>query len=798
MSADPIDPISNVLARFPDAIRRGDGYLARCPSHADRRPSLSIDVGESGDVLLHCFAGCGTEAILEKAGLVYGDLFADHERRAPTPIRKRGEFLCAYDYFNEAGELAHQTVRFANPKGFSQRRPDGRGGWIWNLRGITTYLYRLPELIATPLDQFVIVAEGEKDADALASIGLPSTTNPLGAGKWKPSYSEALRGRSLVLVADNDRAGRDHVELVARETYGIAARCRIPALDGLAPGGDISDWLVTHSGAEFERLIESTPDWSPEDHATDAEQHGSTSDEPAKKGRKSQATLIVELADNMNADLWHSTNGDAFISLAVGGHVEHHAIGSSLFNDLIGKLFYDEHRSVPGTQATKDACNVLSGRARYEGEAFPVCTRIGWEEGVVWVDLGTSDFSAVRIDDSGWTVVPSSEVGIKFRRNRSMRPLPVPTSGGSIDELRKLFNVEDDAWKLIVAYTLGCYCPHGARAFIELSGQQGSGKTTLLRMITALVDPAEVDVRAMPRDEESLVVAVLARATLGIDNISSLSKEMADALCRLSTGGGIGRRRHYSNDEESLLKAQLPVGWTGINSIMAGHTDLQDRTMAVNLLPIPSDHYRSEADLWDRFFAIQSDLLGAIYSGVSVAIRRLPDVSSERSTRMADFARWIEAAAPSFGWEEDDFLNAYEASRTNASTLAVEHSPVGDLIVQLVRQEGGFEGPASELLEKLRARADDERKHQRGFPKQANHLSAHLRRIARALAAMGVDVEFERARASRAITLRRNDAIFDRAPQAKPTRTPGQPPAEPPATDESGWELIDFRRGAAR
>jgi energy-coupling factor transporter ATP-binding protein EcfA2 len=774
----PPPHVDRFLKKLEGVHPSGKGWKALCPAHKDKEPSLKIDIGKNNDIVVHCHAGCETADILQKINVTWSDMFADRNRKEQTPIttKKRGRFLCAYDYLNEQGELVHQTVRFEEPKGFSQRRPDGRGSWIWSLEGVETILYRLRELTATPLDQWVVVAEGEKDADSLSGLGIPSTTNPLGAGKWKRSYSEALRGRSIVLVADNDHAGREHVQLVARETYGIVARCRIPTLEGLAPGGDISDWLVTHSGEEFEQLVEATPDWSPTESSKEPTEQTTDS---GKKPRKSQATLIVELVDNLSAELWHSTNGDAFVSLTVGGHVEHHAIGSSLFNDLIGKLFYDEHRSVPGTQATKDACNVLSGRARYEGEESPVCTRIGWDDGVVWVDLGTNDFSAVRIDAAGWRIVPSSEVDIKFRRNRSMRPLPLPTSGCSLEELRKLFNIDDDAWKLIIAYVLGCYCPRGARAFIELSGQQGSGKTTLLRMIIALTDPSEVDVRAMPKDEESLVVAVLARAMLGIDNLSSLSKEMADALCRLSTGGGIGRRRHYSNDEESLLKAQLPVGWTGINSIMAGHTDLQDRTMAVNLLPIQSDQYQSEADLWDRFFEIQSDLLGAIYSAVSMAILRLPDVSKERTPRMADFARWVEAAAPSFDWEEDDFLNTYEASRNSASTLAVEHSPIGDLIIELIRKDGSFEGPASELLERLRAMADDERKHQRGFPKQANHLSAHLKRIARALAAMGVDVDFEHARASRSITIRKNEAIFDREPKEKPTRTPNHPPSEP-------------------
>ena len=53
------------------------GWRACCPAHADRRPSLSISVGEQGQVLLKCFAGCSLERIVEAMGLTMTDLFPD-------------------------------------------------------------------------------------------------------------------------------------------------------------------------------------------------------------------------------------------------------------------------------------------------------------------------------------------------------------------------------------------------------------------------------------------------------------------------------------------------------------------------------------------------------------------------------------------------------------------------------------------------------------------------------------------------------------------------------------------------
>src|SRR5215207_9540269 len=61
-----------------------------------------------------------------------------------------------YDYRDPDGKLLFQVVRYL-PKGFSQRRPDGVGGWIWNLEGVKRVLYRLPGLLAADEQETVYV-----------------------------------------------------------------------------------------------------------------------------------------------------------------------------------------------------------------------------------------------------------------------------------------------------------------------------------------------------------------------------------------------------------------------------------------------------------------------------------------------------------------------------------------------------------------------------------------------------------------------------------------------------------------
>lgn len=174
-----------------------------------------------------------------------------HDPLPETPIMN--STTTQYDYTDEQGELLYQVCR-AMPKKFFQRRPDGEGGWINNLQDVRRVLYRLPELLAADESATVFVCEGEKDVDALRKLGLVATTNSGGAGKWRYEYNETLKGRNVVVLPDNDEAGQEHAEQVARSLSGIAASVRIVKLPDLREKGDVSDWL--NSGGTAEQLKE--------------------------------------------------------------------------------------------------------------------------------------------------------------------------------------------------------------------------------------------------------------------------------------------------------------------------------------------------------------------------------------------------------------------------------------------------------------------------------------------------------------------------------------------------------------
>jgi hypothetical protein len=241
--------LHDLAAKLTRATIRGDELTACCPAHEDHSPSLSATIGNNGAIVLHCHAGCLTDAVLSALGLDYEDLYDDEKR---TDVRPK--VVRTYPYTDADGNLIFEVVRM-EPKSFRQRRPDGRGGWEWNLKGIQSRpLYKLADVLkAVETGNDVWLCEGEKDAERL-QVDLPdgdvATTIAGGAGKWRDEHTTTLGNAFVTIIADNDQPGLAHAELVRRELEGVAAEVKVvlpaegkDAHDHLAAGNAPGDFV---------------------------------------------------------------------------------------------------------------------------------------------------------------------------------------------------------------------------------------------------------------------------------------------------------------------------------------------------------------------------------------------------------------------------------------------------------------------------------------------------------------------------------------------------------------------------
>ena len=283
-------PLETLLSRLPGARKAGSGWSARCPSHDDRRASLSIAKAPTGTVLLKCHAGCDTAAILAAVGLKLADLFPPKAGVTPTSNgkpatggrtfptakdavaeleRRHGKRGALWTYHDAQGETVGVVVRWDKPDG-KDIRPVARHGDGWRIGAMPDPrpMYGLPVLLASPR---VVVCEGEKAADAARSLGFTATTSAGGSDAASKTDWWPLAGKEVWIMPDNDAPGHKYAENVA----GILAKLtpatmvRVVELPHLPDGGDIVDWIEAHDDAaelatmeaEIEALAQAVDLW---------------------------------------------------------------------------------------------------------------------------------------------------------------------------------------------------------------------------------------------------------------------------------------------------------------------------------------------------------------------------------------------------------------------------------------------------------------------------------------------------------------------------------------------------------
>lgn len=176
----------------------------------------------------------------------------------------KGKKVATYVY--KAGGREFFKVRFENKAFAWNHWKDGQE--IHGVDNVPMPLYHDDELHAADPAK-VWIAEGEKDADRLRSIGLIATTVPNGAlvkGKaWEPAHTFALRRFNQALILeDNDRVGREHAGKVAAALHGVIPDVRVIRLPDLPEHGDVSDWLdAGHTKDELVVFAEAAPKWEP-------------------------------------------------------------------------------------------------------------------------------------------------------------------------------------------------------------------------------------------------------------------------------------------------------------------------------------------------------------------------------------------------------------------------------------------------------------------------------------------------------------------------------------------------------
>jgi hypothetical protein len=475
----------------------------------------------------------------------------------------------------------------------------------------------------------------------------------------------------------------------------------------------------------------------------DTEEEGGPAKESASSAgapRGSKATRLIKLAESAGSEFFHTPDQRAYVRLRHDGHREVWPVASSGFRHYLVKLFFDNDRTALSSESLRQALNVLQGTALYAGKEHPVCTRAAYLKPDIYLDLGDPAWRSVRIHPGGWEVTPHPDP-VRFRRAPSMLPLADPQRGPKVQELWKFSNLIGRERLLFGGWLLYALRACGPYPILILNGEEGSAKTTAAWVVKALIDPSKAPTRGAPKTEDDLMIAAQNSHVVAFDNISYLSPELADAICRLATGGGLSKRQLYTDDEEHVLESTRPVLITGIEPL-ALRGDFADRAVVLTLPQLTEK--MSEKKFKEKFQDARPCLLGALLDCLSEALRKVDAVELEQTPRMVDFTCLGVAAEKALGFKSGDFLSAYLENRREARETLLEASSLAIRLRQFMEPRSEWRGAASELLDELNTIASDQERRRRSWPKTPQALSGTLMRLAPSLRQVGIEVERDR------------------------------------------------------
>ena len=240
-----IEEIDRIVTNPKGSGATHHGQCPVCEAGDPHGHHLYYSIGRNGKPVFHC----------QKSNCSYKDIAAalDLRRLYPQKEHKKREweFIRSHTYHNEDGSIFAKKTMWRTEKGKTatwERYENGK--YVKGLAGQKPPLYNLPGLMAG--GSKVYIAEGEKDADTLAQLGLCATSAPNGAskdskglGNWREAYNAYFTGRNVVILRDNDEAGERQAAATARSLAECARSVKVldllRAVPQLPNKGDITD-----------------------------------------------------------------------------------------------------------------------------------------------------------------------------------------------------------------------------------------------------------------------------------------------------------------------------------------------------------------------------------------------------------------------------------------------------------------------------------------------------------------------------------------------------------------------------
>jgi hypothetical protein len=276
---------------------------------------------------------------------------------------------------------------------------------------------------------------------------------------------------------------------------------------------------------------------------------------------------------------------------------------------------------------------------------------------------------------------------------------------------------------------------------LVIFGAQGSSKSTFSKLTRMTVDPSMVDVVALPDKQNELVQILAHHHALFFDNVSHVSEDSSDTICRAITGSGFSKRKLYKNDEDVIYKFNRCLGINGINLVTI-RPDLLERSLLIELERIDSKNRKNEKELYENFAKDLPVILGGVFDVLVKTLKIKPEIKISSLPRMADWALWGCAISEALGYTKEEFLDAYENNINRQAEMLLNENVVATAIITFMSDKDEWKSTPTELLRQLSGHAmlSGIDTYEKYWPKGANSLTHKLNTLSTYFNQMGISI----------------------------------------------------------
>lgn len=464
-------------------------------------------------------------------------------------------------------------------------------------------------------------------------------------------------------------------------------------------------------------------------------------------------TLLKDIEEEHHI-FYHDRAESPYVCVAKDGIIQYMEVYGSGYRNYIRYLFYERYQKAVPKDALQRVLDTLAVKAQIEGKEITPAYRCAYHAGKIYYYLADREQTVICIDENGYRVIAESPVPFIKKQNMLEQVLPKRSK----DSLKKMgmkywqFATADDRilhWILLISR----FIAEGSQPLVYYFGDRGSAKSTSMRLDKMIVDPSEIDIKALPKSISDAVAAVSNQYMVSFDNVSRISDELSDIFCIVATHGYYSKKMLYSNNQEFAIKLNARVSFSGITNLST-KPDLIDRMVCLKLNRIDSSNRRTEEEIMKEFQTDLPYILDKIFRILSKAIPIYNDLKLERLPRMADFAKWGYAIAEALGYGGERFLRIYENNQADLLENLVSEDSLITVLIEAMKKQNYFKGTVTELLVSLTNMAEKMEIDTRvGWARDASSLSRKLYENQSVLCMFGISVNRGKSNGERYIEL---------------------------------------------